>query len=346
MTLYGWDSSHYDGTLTTAVLTKAKAEGISFFTHKLGEGDSNADPAAAGAFAAARAAGIPVIGGYYFIHSGDMVAQADRCIALADKLVPWWREFAGWFWQTDAEFAVGGKTLPSPAEVKQFSDHLAANSGRACIVYASAGEYGNRLSGLGHELWNANYGTNPHGAFKDIYPGDNSRGWNAYSGQVPALLQYGSNATIAGLTTCDANAFRGTLYDLLTLIGATDMPLTDADVTRVWAADVVPSGDPANSTWETGNAIGWLVAQARAQTATLAGIVKTETAIQAALAAGGSTADSAAIIKAIQAVGTQESAAVTALQQQNAALSAQVVSLRAALAKAAADAAGDLAAAK
>lgn len=239
--IYGWDASHYDGTLTPAILARAKAEGIAFFTHKLGQGLSNIDDTAPTALAAARDAGIQVIGGYYFIdHGTDMVAQARRCLALANLHEPWWHTFPGWFWQTDAETSPSG--MPTFAEIKAFSDALDELSGRRVIVYASAGQYGNRLAGLGHLLWNAHYGANTTGSFRALYPGDHSSGWNAYSGQAPALLQYGSGATIAGRTTCDANAFRGTTDQLLALIGAkphtptggtTDMPLTQADADLV-----------------------------------------------------------------------------------------------------------------
>jgi GH25 family lysozyme M1 (1,4-beta-N-acetylmuramidase) len=218
MTIFGWDASHYDGSLNKTILARAKAEGIVFFTHKIGEGLSNTDTTAQAALNAARDVGMQVVGGYYFIHSGDMVAQATRCIALADRYVPWWRTFGGWFWQTDAETDTGGH-LPSPSEVKQFSDTLANRTRKTVIVYASHGQYGNRLLGLGHPLWNANYPSDRKGGFKALYPGDHYAGWDPYSGQTPVIAQYTSSATIAGLTTCDANAYRGTLDQLLALIG-------------------------------------------------------------------------------------------------------------------------------
>jgi hypothetical protein len=153
-----------------------------------------------------------------------MLAQATRFITLADRMVPWWRTFDGWFWQTDAETDTAGH-LPSAAEVKVFSDAVAHQSGKTVVVYASHGMYGNRLAGLGHPLWNANYPTNRQAPFKLLYPGDGYAGWNDYSGQTPALCQYTSSATIAGLSTCDANGFRGTIDQLLELInpGGTDM---------------------------------------------------------------------------------------------------------------------------
>lgn len=199
-------------------------EGIEFYTHKIGEGLNNTDETAQQALNSARAAGIRVLGAYYFIHSGDMVAQAQRCIDLANQMVPWWKTFDGWFWQTDAETDTAGH-LPSPTEVKLFSDTLALRSGKRVIVYASHGMYGDSLTGLNHLLWNANYPSNRTGGFKDLYPGDTYSGWRRYSGQTPILAQYTSKATIAGLTTCDANAFRGTIDELLNIInpGGNDM---------------------------------------------------------------------------------------------------------------------------
>lgn len=251
MTLFGWDSSHYDGALTKAVMVRALSQGIVFFTHKIGEGMSNTDTTAKLALESARDAGIQVLGGYYFIHSGDMVAQATRCVSLSDQMVPWWRTFDGWFWQTDAETDTSGH-LPSPAEVKLFSDSLADQTGRKVIVYASHGMYGDRLRDLGHPLWNANYPSNRLGPFKDLYPGDTYSGWDSYSGQVPVFAQYTSKATIATRTTCDANAFRGTFDELWQLVtGGSDMALTPDDIAKiahaVWTTKNLPADNPTET---------------------------------------------------------------------------------------------------
>ena len=357
MPLYGWDSSHFDGDLTRTILQRAKDEGIAFWTHKIGEGLDNTDPRAAAAFAAAHAVGFKVVGGYYFIHHGqDMVAQARRCVALADQQAPWWRDFPGWFWQTDAENEQGFG-LPTPAEVKQFSDTLADLTGRTVIVYASAGQYGDRLAGLGHKLWNANYGSDPVGGFKALYPGDGYRGWRPYSGQTPVLLQYSSKATIAGLATCDANAYRGTLDDLLEEIMAT-VDITDASQHAVAEAVLSTSGtvpniatDPDFATLpktalntaiyrirqasaDARDSAAAAVAALNAANASLAGIVKTEAAIQATLAtmANAESVDTATLAAQIKAVGDTESAAVAGLQAQNAQLLADVAQLQAAVA--------------
>lgn len=267
---YGWDASHYDGKLTKAIMVKAKGEGIQFFTHKLGEGLGNIDAEQATALAAARDAGILAIGGYWFVHANDdPTAEAKKCIATADAHEAWWRDFDGWFWQTDAEISSTG--LPSAAHVKKFSDELASRSGRTVIVYASHGMYGNKLTGLGHPLWNANYPSSRQAGFKSLYPGNGYSGWNTYSGQTPVMCQYTSSATIAGLTTCDANAFRGSIDDLLDRIGALGMtpaqleaaitagmkkaladPATaKALAANLMAADVIPAAQPPfeNGDW-------------------------------------------------------------------------------------------------
>jgi GH25 family lysozyme M1 (1,4-beta-N-acetylmuramidase) len=328
-TIFGWDASHYDGDLTKADLVQAKAEGIAFITHKIGEGTSNTDETAAAALTAARDAGIKVIGGYYFIHSGGMVAQAVRCIELADRMVPWWRTFPGWFWQTDAETDTGGH-LPSPAEVKEFSDALAAKSGRRVVVYASHGMYGNRLAGLGHLLWNANYPSSRKAGFKDLYPGNSYAGWTAYSGQTPALCQYTSSATIAGHTTCDANAFRGTVDELLALVAPTTDSPGGSDVSGFDAGDahflLTYKGLPATTpTQSLGTAVLSAQNNSAAAVAQLAALQKSLDALSAAIAAGHGTpgTDTAAVLAAVKAVGDAESATHTELLAKVAELHAQ-----------------------
>jgi GH25 family lysozyme M1 (1,4-beta-N-acetylmuramidase) len=340
VTIFGWDASHYDGVLTRTILDRAKAEGVAFFTHKIGQGLSNVDDTQATALAAARDAGIEVIGGYYYLDDADMVAQARRCVALADLHEPWWRDFGGWFFQTDAERTSSGR-LPSPAEIQAFSDMLADLTGRTVIVYASRGMYGDRLAGLGHPLWNADYGSNPHTGFKVAYPGNSGRGWTAYSGQTPLLWQYGSNTTIAGLSTCDANAYRGTIAQLLAAIGAHPdpapdggaMPITTDDNHTIWHGAQLPAAVKGAPDVSGGQALIDARAAALAAAAGVAGLgVKVDalTAAVAALAQHGGSIDTAAVIAAVNAVGDRETAAVAALKS---ALAASEQAAAAALAK-------------
>jgi GH25 family lysozyme M1 (1,4-beta-N-acetylmuramidase) len=245
VTVFGWDASHYDGPLVLADMVKAHDEGIEFFTHKLGEGLGGEDPTQGTALAAARDAGITVIGGYWFCHNDDdPLAEARACVATADRDEPWWRTFPCWFWQPDCETEAGhGK--PTRGWIETFADELDRLTGRPSVVYASRGQYGQVLTGLGHMLWNASYPSSAQKPFKELYPGDHYAGWNPYSGQTPVLCQYASSATIAGHTTCDANAFRGTVDDLYQLLGGA---VTGTPVTT---DDIISETDQVNAVWRT-----------------------------------------------------------------------------------------------
>jgi hypothetical protein len=232
MSVYGWDCSHYDGTLTRAIMSRARSEGIAFVTHKIGEGTGYDDPGDLTALAAARDAGIEFVGGYFVPRSGSSVAaQVDACVRLADRDEPWWRTFPGWFWQVDLE-RWSYDNVPASVGIA-FAKELRARTGRWTVLYASHGQYGNALTGWDGPLWNAHYVSHAAAGFAAMYPGDGWKpksdafagGWSAYSGKEPTFLQYTSSATIAGLTTCDANAFRGSAADLRALIkgGGTDV---------------------------------------------------------------------------------------------------------------------------
>jgi hypothetical protein len=122
------------------------------------------------------------------------------------------------------------------ADINAFCDRLAAKMPKLRpIVYAPEWVYGDTLDGLRYPLWASRYVTGAGPASK-LYPGDSSPRWAAYSGQTPAILQFTSSATIVGQTTCDANAYRGTLAQLTALIAPgweTDMALTADDISKV-----------------------------------------------------------------------------------------------------------------
>jgi GH25 family lysozyme M1 (1,4-beta-N-acetylmuramidase) len=228
MTVFGWDASHYDWDRGSMDLAAAKAGGITFATHKIGEGWGYTDTRFDDFYAKAQRAGIPLLGAYYVLRPGDEVAQADRFLVLLDAKAPGWRD-EPFILQADCE-SWGTSPEPSPAEVKAFCARLAARApGFRPVVYAPKWVYGDRLAGLGYPLWASSYGTNPAGDYRALYPGDTSGRWAAYSGQVPTILQYGSQARIAGQGSCDANAYRGTIDELKALVapGRDDMNKTE-----------------------------------------------------------------------------------------------------------------------
>ena len=217
MTVWGWDLSHYDGTITAAEAKAAYAAGIRFTTHKISEGAGGADTTAAAALTACRDAGIKALGGYLVVRSGAVQPQIDEMLTLLDESAAWWRTWPGWFWQVDLE-RWAYDDVPVSTGIAA-ANALRAQTNRLVLLYASAGQYGDQLKAWPGPLWNAHYGSNPAGTPAKIYPGDSSAGWTSYSGKQPTMLQFGSRATIGTMTTCDVDAYRGTEDQLLALIG-------------------------------------------------------------------------------------------------------------------------------
>jgi hypothetical protein len=234
MTTFGWDASHYDAPPTAR-------DGIDFYTHKITDGNRYyEDPEYQASLDAARGLGIPILGSYHVLHGGVSIgAQAGWWLERVTALTPWWQSFPLWIWQIDAE-QFDYLNTPTIAEVNALGDEIVRRTGcppARILAYAPPWLYGQQLTGLHYRLWSSNYGNNPEGPYRTIYPGDNSARWSAPV--EPLILQYGSGATIAGQTTCDANAFRGSLDQLKQALGGA-MPsyviFTDTTGVR-WASN-------------------------------------------------------------------------------------------------------------
>lgn len=238
MTIYGWDMSHYD----LPGIGSAVSQGVRFVTHKAGGDatDAELDDWWADVKDDALAGRIEV--GAYWVLRPDLhpsaAGSADSFLDRLDAVCPGWRDMP-FILQADCEEWNGdGATKPSRAYIRAFCDRLVSKMPKLKpMVYASAGQYGSSLSGLGYPLWNARYPYSTSGSVSAEYSkagGDNGKGWAAYSGQVPAIWQYSSTATIGGQTTSDANAFRGTLDDLISLTapgwGEEDSVTTQSDM--------------------------------------------------------------------------------------------------------------------
>lgn len=213
MTIFGWDMSHYDAP----AIGRAQSEGISFITHKAG-GDAN-DQELNDWWSIVRKAGPQLLlGAYWVLYPGAPTSKADAFLARLDSQCPGWRARDAFILQVDCEKWNGdASTVPAKRDIDAFCDRLKARTGLVPIVYAPKWVYGDSLKGLTYPLWASAY-VNGAGGFKGLYPGDTSTKWNAYSGQRPEILQYSSSATIGGQTTCDANAYRGTLAELKALV--------------------------------------------------------------------------------------------------------------------------------
>lgn len=229
MTQFVWDASSYDGKISAAAMAQAKREGIVAFTHRLTRQGGALDPYAGYNLAQARDAGIELLGAYAVTYTSGGSQQDDLTVRYADQVVSWWRTWHGWFWQVDLE---KWPTDPVPASVGvQEARELRAGTGRQVVLYGSKGQYGDSLAAWDGPLWNARYPSSAQAPFRDLYPGDSGSGWQTYSGQMPALWQYASSATIGGLTTCDVSAYRGTLDQLRALLtGSATATSTGADM--------------------------------------------------------------------------------------------------------------------
>lgn len=237
MTLYGWDSSHFDAPGQSAAI----GEGFAFFTHKAG-GDANDGEIAAWWDGMKGYRNRVLLGAYWVLYPGSPSTRADQFLARLDATCDGWRN-APFILQVDCEKWNGdASTVPPKSDIRAFCDRLVVKMPKLRpIVYAPKWVYADTLTGLGYPLWASSY-VSGSGAASALYPGDSNSRWNAYSGQVPAVLQFTSSATIAGQTTCDANAYRGTLNELTALLAPgweQDMDLTSdnlADISQAVAS--------------------------------------------------------------------------------------------------------------
>jgi hypothetical protein len=254
MTIFGTDMSHYDAAPASLGATLV-SQGFSFATHKAG-GDAN-DTEIGAFWAAVKAqalAGKLLAGAYWVLLPGSPSARADAFCDRLDAQCPGWGSVP-FILQADCEeWSSNPATVPSKAEIKAFCDRLRVRAPKLVpIVYAPKWVYGDSLSGLGYPLWASSY-VSGSGAASALYPGDGSSKWGAYSGQTPKILQFTSSATIAGQTTCDANAFRGSLAELTALVApgwAEEMAVQLNDDDKAW---MVANLGPA-ATWKADGVI-------------------------------------------------------------------------------------------
>lgn len=264
MTTYGLDFSHYDAVPDGA---RVVGEGFSFMTHKAG-GDKDDAELAAWWKAMKPYRGSVLLGAYWVLYPGNPTGRAQAFLARLDSQCPGWRD-GPFILQLDCEIWNGDQsTKPGLGDIRAACAYLKAKMPKLTpIVYASAGQYGNSLSGLGYPLWNARYPSNTVAAASAVYDhagSDGGPGWGSYSGQTPAIWQFTSSATALGQTTCDANAYRGTLAELTSLVAPgweDDMPTLDEirgvvdEALREWTEE-----DPDSTTDPkgTGRVGGWI----------------------------------------------------------------------------------------
>jgi hypothetical protein len=234
MTIYGSDVSHYDAADTRAMFS----DGIVFQTHKAGGDSNDAELASWWNYVKGHRDRV-MLGAYWVLYPGNPSSRADSFLARLDSQCPGWRD-GPFILQADCEkWNNDVSTVPPVSEVNAFCDRLAAKMPKLKpIGYLPDWVYGD-ISGFRYPLWSSKYVTGS-GGYRSLYPGDSAKQWAAYGGKSPSVLQYTSSATIGGQTTCDANAFRGTLADLTELLAPgwknyleDDMAISEAEFGRI-----------------------------------------------------------------------------------------------------------------
>lgn len=174
----------------------------------------------------ARAAGYIMRGGYHNLIRGDQ--------ASINRQVDWLRaelDAHGCNWgmadvEPYDELRVRG-LWPRWEDVQRFHDRWYAVESRTCAWYIArwvwSGWLGSPdLMGLRGPLINANYPATT-GTAQQRYAaagGDSGPGWAAYGGRTPGIWQFTSQAAVPGASNLtDVNAHRGTLPQLITLLG-------------------------------------------------------------------------------------------------------------------------------
>lgn len=317
MTVFGWDASDFDWSRGPMNLAAARADGISFFTHKATEGTSVRHIHYGAALTRARDAGIPVLGAYHVVRSlGALSTQVAWFLRYLDEATPWWRAHPNFFLQVDLERWSYDQVAPLTGTA--LADQLAAATGKTVVIYASKGQYGASLGGS-RPLWNANYPTGRAGGYAALYAaagGDTGPGWQSYSNRTPVIWQYADSAVIGGEPGCDANAFRGTLGQLLTLTSGDDVSAHTDAVVAAWAVGIKTAADGT-----TVAPVDWRIRDEAWQaqvTAALAADATRDAAVLAAIqglaSAGG--VDSAPIVAAVNAVRDEARTQFSALHDQ------------------------------
>lgn len=229
--LPGWDMSHYDWDrgLTPARIRAGVSNGIKFLTHKITEGTGYRDPRFDDFWRAVEPIPNVLLGAYHVLLPGNIEAQVHNFIRRLTSVVPGWKD-GPFILQIDAE-RWSYAHEPSLQDIKKCIAVIGEyTSVHVPIVYAPKWTYEHRLIGLKNPLWASNYGSNPATTFRNAYPGNNSSRWGSYSGQIPTLLQYGSRTVIGNQHTCDANAFRGTLSELINIVYKGETGVSKVDV--------------------------------------------------------------------------------------------------------------------
>ncbi len=180
-----------------------------------------------------------VFGAYHWLNDNQISAQASWCYQHVGPNTPL---------MIDAEDVAGNTGFTrflTVSHIVEFTTAYRALGGTVHVVY------------LPHWYWQNDMGS------PDLQPladaglvlvssayteySDTGPGWSAYGGMVPAIWQY-TDALPYGLSSCDFNAFRGTINELSTLMHGKESAMTLSDIDAqalIWRVEALTSARDA-----------------------------------------------------------------------------------------------------
>lgn len=270
MTQWGIDVSHHDwnrkgGNLDWAAIRSA---GVSFACVRLTYGaPSGYNPATQHGpelVAGARAAGIPLVGGYHNLVHGDATYIRDQVVYFLAEIRATGANWA----MLDVEryeALVQRDLAPRWNDVLVFQQEWELRTDLPLAMYIARWVWDPylgkpNLNTVPGPLVSARYPSTSVGTLPGLYPGDDAEGWTPYGGRVPDIWQYSSKGIVPGAsTTTDLDAFRGTLPELEILLKGGTMrsknmqKLTDQVKARWPGVTVYGIGDEAHKDSPSGH---------------------------------------------------------------------------------------------
>ena len=221
-TIFGVDvSEHQDGMS----LAQAKREGMEFAILRLCDGTYR-DRTFRSHLDDAESAGL-LVSTYWYLRAPSEGSTIAQQVDVIDQQMGGRRDLGVWI---DVESVAGDRKLLTGKDVWAAKRELEKRGYHVPGIYSGAWYWEQMpggepsMDGLGY-LWVSSYGRNRTGAPRDLYDGDGGNahpGWNYPLGnRKPDILQYGSNATVAGHIV-DINAYRGTRDQLATIFNGTN----------------------------------------------------------------------------------------------------------------------------
>ncbi|PIJ36725.1 hypothetical protein BMW24_003395 [Mycobacterium heckeshornense] len=227
MTLYGVDLSNnnWGGQPVAGIvptLNDIISEGFTWIEHKVSEGNYYQDPYWPTVWQWGQQTGNLVVG-YHYVTTNDPAQQAQTYLSNdpSNGAAPCMLDFEANsgditnFWAVWNAFAAAGINMRLSYIPRWYwqqigSPDLSAVTGLVSSAYDFEGDYAST------EYLESG--------------GDEGSGWQPYGGATPVIWQFTDAALVAGMLV-DANAFKGTVDDLTSLLGTGGpfMALTDAE---------------------------------------------------------------------------------------------------------------------